>query len=419
MKHTPLTYRPPPGVLRLGTVLTAIGGLTLIGRLFLAPGRTWANLLLVNYYLLGLGLGGVVFIALQYVSGAGWGVALRRLPEALAALIPVASAGVVVVLVAYPALYPWANPSAEDADPGAGFRHLWLSRPFFLMRALAYVALWTFFARAVVRASRRQDEDGKIGHTYTNRHLSAAFLVVFGVTCWLSSVDWVMALEPEWSSTIFGVYHFAGLFLGALAAVVILAVSLQRQGAVRGILTEDHLHDLGKLLFSFSCFWMYIWLSQYLLIWYVNNPEETSYFLRRLHGGWGFLFYLNLLLNWVVPFLVLLPAAEKRSPRVLLTMAVIILIGRWVDLYLMILPPQGGEPLKSGGIVEGGLAAGAVGVFLFAVLRALEKAPLVPINDPFLVESLPHPLGGSPAVGGNHEAVGGIHGPGQASAAGV
>jgi hypothetical protein len=394
MNHTPLTYCPQRGVLRLGAVLAAVGGLTLLAGLFVAPGRTWANLLLVSYYLLGLGLGGVVLVALQYVTGAGWGVALRRLPEALAALIPVASVGVAVVLLAYPGLYPWAEPASEDADPGAAFRHLWLSRPFFLLRALAYLTLWTLFARAIVGASVRQDEDGKVGHTYTNRRLSAAFLVVFAVTCWLSSVDWIMSLEPEWSSTIFGVYHFAGLFLGGLAAVSVLAVCLWRQGALRGVLTEEHLHDLGKLLFSFSSFWMYIWFSQFMLIWYVNNPEETSYFVRRLHGGWWPLFYLNVLLNWVAPFLVLLPRAAKRSPRVLLAVALVILTGRWLDLYLMIVPPLGGGPMQNFGIVESGLAAGALGLFLLTVLRALAKGSLVPVNDPFLVESLPHPADG-------------------------
>lgn len=405
MNRTPLTYRPQRGVLPLGVALAAVGGLTFLGGLFVAPGRTWANVLLVSYYLLGLGLGALVLVAFQYVSGAGWGVALRRLPEAMAVLIPVASAGVAVVLLAYPALYTRAGPSPEEADADLAFRHFWLSRPFFLLRALAYVVLWVLFARALVTASRRQDEDGKVGHTYTSQRLSAAFLVVFAVTCWLSSVDWVMSLEPDWSSTIFGVYHFAGLFLGALAALAVLAIALHQQGALRGILTEDHLHDLGKLLFSFSSFWMYIWFSQYMLIWYVNNPEETSYFLRRLSGGWKPLFYLNVLLNWAVPFLALMPGMAKRRPGFLLAVALVVLAGRWLDLYLMILPPLGGGPLQGFGVVEAGLIAGGLGLFLLAVPRALGKASLVPINDPFLVESLPHPErnGRHPSVCGHEK----------------
>jgi hypothetical protein len=375
MNATPIFYRPQRGAMRLGADLTAIGGLTLLGGLFTEPAATWANFLLVSYYLLGLGLGSLVFVAFLYVCGAGWGVALRRLPEAMAALIPVACVGVAVALLFYPSLYPWSERVSEGADSGPAFRDLWLSRPLFLLRALVYFILWTVFARAIVRASRRQDEDGRIGHTGTNIRLSAAFLVVFGATCWLSSVDWIMSLEPEWSSTIFGVYHFSGLFL-------------ERQGALRGILSTEHLHDLGKLLFSFSSFWMYIWFSQYMLIWYVNNPEETSYLVRRLEGGWRSLFFLNVLLNWVVPFVVLMPKATKCSAKILLTVALVVLAGRWLDLYLMILPPLGKGPMQAFGVVELGLAAGGLGLFLLVVPRSLGKASLLPIKDPFLVESL-------------------------------
>lgn len=395
VSQNPLHYQAPRAWLRLANILVAVGCLTLAGGLFAAPRQTWGNVLLGSYYLVGLGLGGLVFIALQHVTGAGWAVAFRRLPEALADLIPVAAVGIVAVLVAYPALYPWTDPASDGHLPNAVFRHLWLNRPFVVVRALGYLTVWIIFARAIVRASVRQDDDGSLGHTDTCRRLSAAFLVVFGLTCWLSSVDWVMSLEPQWSSTIFGVYQFSGMFLSGLAAVSVLAVCLQRQGALRGIVTQDHLHDLGTLLFSFSSFWMYIWFSQYMLIWYVNNPEETAYFIHRLGGGWRTLFYLNVLVNWVVPFLVLMPRAAKRSPTVLLATALVLLGGRWLDLYLTILPPLGQRPLAGFGILESGLAAGALGLFLFVVLRALGQRSLVPFNDPYLVESLPHPASGA------------------------
>lgn len=390
MIHTPVSYRAPRDDSWLGTVLAVVGGLAFVVGLFIAPALTWANLLLISYYLLGLGLGGIALVAMQYVSGASWGVALRRMPESLGALIPAASIGVLAVLLVYPALYLWTEHTSESTDPFMAFKHMWLNRPFFLIRAVIYVALWIYFARAIVRNSVRQDEDGKVGHTYTNRRLSGGFLVVFGITCWLSSVDWIMSLEPEWYSTIFGVYQFSGQFLSSLAAVAVLVVWLGEQGALRGILSHDHLHDLGKLLFSFSSFWMYIWFSQYMLIWYVNIPEETSHFIRRQQGGWWALFYLNVLLNWAVPFLVLMPSWTKRNPRILLAVAVVILIGRWIDLYLVIVPTLGQGPLQNFGIVEFGLAAGAVGFFLLVVFRALQRYSLVPINDPLLVESLPH-----------------------------
>lgn len=390
MKSTPIILRPRPGIARLGAALAVVGGLAFAGGLFTEPATTWANVLLVSCFLLSLGLGSLAFVAFLFVSGAGWGVALRRLPEALAILIPVACVGVALVLVCFPSLYPWYGHSLEGSGGGADFRQMWLSRPFFLLRAIAYFILWAVFTWALIRESRQQDMDGKIAHTQMSIRLSAVFLVVFGATCWLSSVDWIMSLEPEWASTIFGVYHFSGMFLGALAMIAVLAVCLENPGSLLGILSAKHLHDLGTLLFSFSSFWMYIWFSQYLLIWYVNIPEETSYFVRRLEGGWQWLFYLNVLLNWVVPFLVFLPRTTKVDRKTLLVVSAIVLSGRWVDLYLMIVPPLGQGPLHAFGVVEAGLMAGAAGVFLLVVPWMLQTASLVPIEDPFLVESLPH-----------------------------
>ncbi len=151
--------------------------------------------------------------------------------------------------------------------------------------------------------------------------------MVFGVTFTLASVDWVMSLEPLWYSTIFGIYNFAGLFLSGLAAIILVALWLERQGPLRNVLNEDHLHDLGKLLFAFSMFWMYIWFSQYMLIWYTNIPEETTYFVRRVHGHWLVLFLVNVVLNWLVPFAVLLRRDTKRHRTTLGRVAVVVLVG--------------------------------------------------------------------------------------------
>jgi hypothetical protein len=149
-----------------------------------------------------------------------------------------------------------------------------------------------------------------------------------------------------------------------------------------------HSHDLGKLLFGFSTFWMYLWFCQYLLIWYVNNPEEAGWLARRLHGGWGSLLVLDLILNWGIPFLVLLPRSSKQRISILAAVSVVVLAGRWLDLYLEIVPHCGGVPL-AGAAWEIGLAAGAAGLFALVFLAALRKAALIPVGDPFLVESLP------------------------------
>jgi len=300
----------------LGAAIAVAGGLV-------APERAWAGLLVAALHVLGLGLGGLFFVAIGYATGATWSVALRRVPEALTALIPLGGAAVAAVLLLHPALYPWASGATHLDGPALAFKAAWLSRPFFLLRAAVYIALWLAFARAIVSTSLRQDADGDAALTARNVRLSIGFLVCFALTVWLASYDWIMSLEPHWYSTIFGVYNFAGLFSSGLAGIIVLVVALQRLGPrqvgpLHGVVTDEHLHDLGKLLFGFSTFWMYIHFSQYMLIWYANIPEETVYFVTRLEGLWEPLFLLNVALNWVVPFAVLLARPRRgggRRPR--------------------------------------------------------------------------------------------------------
>ena len=367
--------------------LAAVGAVAAAAGAFLAPDRMWANWLLVSYYALGLGLGGLCLVAIHYATGATWSVAVRRIPEAMAGTIPLAVAALAVVFIARPGIYPRSAGFGMEAGASLGFKRAWLSWPFFGARAAMYAAIWILFALAIRRRSRRQDEDGDARWTRANVRLSAAFLVLFAITFSLASFDWIMSLEPAWYSTIFGVYNFAGVIVAGLARTIIVAVWLERAGPLHHILTDEHLHNLGKLLFAFSTFWMYIWFSQYMLIWYTDIPEETAYFLRRLQGAWGWLFLLNIVLNWVVPFLILLRRDTKRWRLVLVRVSVVVLVGHWLDLYLMILPAVVGSTPRPG-IWELGLAAGGAGFFGLALVQVLRAAPSVPLRDPQLFESL-------------------------------
>jgi hypothetical protein len=369
------------GLAVIGAVVAAAGAVV-------EPDRMWASWFLVGYYALGLGLAGLCFVAIHYTTGASWSAAIRRVPEALAGTLPFAAVLLAVVFIARPQLYPWTSSSSvEGASPALAFKLAWLYRPFFLVRAAGYSFIWIVFAVMIRRASRRQDDDGDQRWTRANVRLSAAFLMVFGVTFTLASFDWVMSLEPLWYSTIFGVYNFAGLFLSGLAAIVIVALWLERAGPLQNVLTGEHLHDLGKLLFAFSVFWMYIWFSQYMLIWYTNIPEETSYFIRRTHGGWFVLFLANVVLNWLIPFAVLLRRDAKRRRQTLGLVAATVLVGRWLDVYLLIFPAVVGETPRIG-VWELGLTAGGLGAYGLALAWVLKGAPAVPVADPQLAESL-------------------------------
>jgi len=385
---TPLTaeFRPRTRLLRSLRVISTAGALVAAVGALLAGERAWLMLLLFSFLLTGIALAGTVFVALHYVIGAAWSTALRRIAEAMALLLPLGGLGVLLVLFLHPQLYPWM--AMHDLPP---FKQAWLSLGFFRTRAVFYLVVWTLFTLALIRNSRRQDQHGTADFTRINTRLAVGFLITFAITFWLASYDWIMSLEPDWASTLFGMYNFAGMFLAGLAVLSLLAVYLQRHAPMAEIIAARHLHDLGKLVFAFSTFWMYLWFSQYMLVWYANIPEETVYFVRRWDGFWGPVFLLNVAVNWVIPFLVLLPRTNKQKPGVLAKVCALLLFGRFLDLWLMLAPPV--QPARPRfGLLEIGLAMLSIGLFTLGFLRAFAAAPAVPLRDPRLAESL-HPHG--------------------------
>ncbi|MDZ7288946.1 MAG: hypothetical protein ONB44_01050 [candidate division KSB1 bacterium] len=364
----------------LGILITAVG-------LVVAPARTWPNILLANYYLMGLGIAGALFMALLYVSNAGWATAIRRVPEAMTAALPPSALVMIAILFGIPTLYEWSHDSVLAADRILQAKSGWLNVPFFTVRTFIYLAVWLALTYRIVRRSHRQDEDGKLEHTFANRKLSAAFIVVFAITFTLASMDWIMSLQPHWYSTIFGIYNFSGMFLNGLAMITVLVILLRRWGPLAGVVTDSHLHDLGKLIFAFSTFWMYIWFSQYLLIWYANIPEEVRFYTLRERGGWLVLTIVNVLFNWVIPFVTLLPVWVKRNEGLLLRVCIIVMIGHWIDLFWMILPPFM-KATPAAFLWEIAPMAAAVAGFFLLTFHTLTRHRLLPVNDPYLVESL-------------------------------
>ncbi len=366
----------------LGAAVT-IAGVVLLGGLWMAPERAWLDVLLGSFAMVCLGLAGIFFVALQYATGAVWSIPLRRVGEALNAALPLGGIGILAVLLLHPSIYPWYGHSEIVADGWAGFKHTWLSYPFVLVRAVVYLAAWLGFSWAIRRNSRRQDREGGIELSRKNTRLSVAFMVVFGVTFWLSSTDWIMSLEPNWASTIFGIYHFSGMFLSGLATISLFALVLRATGPLRHGVSADQFLDLGRLLVAFATFWTYIWFSQYMLIWYANLTEETGYMVLRTSSGWERLFVLNLLLNWAVPFLLLLPRVNKINPRTLATASTFILLGRVTDLYLMIIPPFSPANPRPAIWDFAALVVVASGLALVTMRAFLASEP-IPIGDPLL-----------------------------------
>lgn len=352
-----------------------------------APLRVWENLYLIALYILTITVGASVFLALTYVSGAGWHTAFRRVPESIARLTPIAGLFLLAVLSLNSRRFGWQAHDPED--PGTfWFKQDWLAPHQVLIRSVIYITIWSLFARQLVMRSYQQDISGNPKILAGSIRISAAYLALFAVSFSLAMIDWIMSLEPMWFSTIWGIYQFAGMFQATLAAMILLCVSLSsRNRPLEGAFNTEHLHDLGKLLFGFSCFWIYIWFCQYMLIWYSNIPEETSYFVTRTHGPWGPVVVSSLMLNGIIPFFALLPRHSKRSREIISRIAIIVLAGRWIDLYAMIVPSNAPSGPRFG-LWEVAALCCLIGFAAIMALRSFEAGRPVPTKDPFLTESL-------------------------------
>ena len=239
-------------------------------------------------FYLSISLGALFFVALQHASRAGWSVAVRRVAEIMAANTLVMAVLFLPILLPLlfgnTALYQWLDPAVVAADHVLAGKSAYLNLPFFVVRAVAFFAVWGGLVWYFWRRSLEQDDSGDANLTLRMERVSYPALLLFAVTITFAAFDWIMSLTPHWYSTIFGVYYFAGAVVGFLAAVILALITLQKTGHLTSTITLEHYHELGKLLFAFIVFWGYIAFSQYMLIWYANIPEETVWYLPRQQG---------------------------------------------------------------------------------------------------------------------------------------
>lgn len=375
--------------LRVPIVLIAIGVIAFVVGLFISAERAWLNLLIDGFYVLSLGVAAIFFIASQRLARSQWWVPLQRIPEAFMSVLPAAAVLMIALAFGFPSLYEWTDPASfhhEHALVRPG-RETYLAPAFVYARMIVAVALWLFFAWRVRKISLAGDADRTAGlrsHGQLYR-LSAVFVLVFAVSFTTAAYDWIMSLEPRWLSTMFSVYVFAGSFVQSIAAIALATVTLKRKrlfGSRDALFDGDLIQTLGTMILAFSTFWAYIWVAQYLLVWYSDIPEEATYFLRRTSGGWTPVFLVNVVVNWVIPFLVLLPRSSKRSLQVMTAISVFVLFGRWFDLYLLVMPSH--WPSPKFGPLEIAMAAGTAGLIYVMFVRGLSRAPLVPSHEPSL-----------------------------------
>jgi hypothetical protein len=384
-----LSVRPGSFFARLPLLAVglAVVGVALLGWMSRQSQRFYFSYLTAFLFFLSLALGALFFVLVQHAARAGWSVVVRRAAEVTAATLPLFALFFVPLASGIGNLFHWAHPELVRRSHVLQHRRPYQNPSFFFARAALYLIVWGGLAITFYRQSVRQDRSRAQAVTRRLQRLSAPGLVLFGVTVTFAGFDWVMGLDPHWYSTLFGVYFFAGSVVSFFALLALLSLGLRRGGPARGVITVEHLHDLGKLVFAFTCFWGYIAFSQFMLIWYANIPEETAYYLRRLSGSWRTLSIGLAVGHFALPFLFLLPRTVKRSAPALALGALWMLVMHYLDLYWLVMPN-----LSPAGLQPHGLDLGCVlavgGFFVAAVSYLLGRAPVIPVGDPRLPESL-------------------------------
>lgn len=354
------------------------------------PQQAYMSYLVAYTAVLGTVLGALILVVMSHLVGARWYVVLRRLTEAVAGTLPILALLFIPILAGIRHLYPWAMPAPEvtrELQAAIAKKEAYLNVPFFVVRAVAYFVVWIMMAWLLRRWSVRQDREGGVKLTLWQRRLSAGGTPFIAVALTFASFDWLMSLSPAWWSTIYGVYYFAGAIVAGTALVALLAMLAERGGVLEGYAGDEHFGALGKVLLTFVIFWAYIAFAQLLIIWIGDIPAEATWYIKRLHGGWGQVALALLIFHFSIPFLLLLPKGVKRRPRAMAAIGIMLLIMHYFDVYWLAMPELHARGMVIHWVDFAALAAvigctTAYGAWLF------QRSAPVPAGDPSFAESV-------------------------------
>jgi hypothetical protein len=383
------TYAVPSRIGGLQRVALIVGvvGLGLCAMGFMGDREHFFRAWLMAYMVwFGVALGSMAWLMIQYLSGGAWGVVTRRIFEASSRTLPFMAVLFLPIALGIHDLYLWSHPDAVARDEILRHREPYMNPAFFYMRAVIYFVLWSGLAYLLSAWSRQQDAGPDDVLALRLQRLSGGGLVLYAVTLFFASVDWVMSLDPHWFSTIYGILFMGGQGLGSMAFTIAVVVLLAQSEPMSHVFGPNHLHDLGKLMLAFVMLWAYFQFSQFLIIWSANIPEEIPFYLTRVEGGWKWVSTVLVLGHFVLPFLLLLNRDLKRT-RALAALAVYVIVMRFVDLFWLIGPEHGQSGLSVHWLnLVTPFAIGGVFVGLF--LWQLGTRPLLPLGEPELADAI-------------------------------
>jgi hypothetical protein len=355
--------------------------------------RPWSAIYVALFFFVGITLLVLAFNAIQRVAQAGWSIVLFRVMEGITGnLLPVTILLLVFLLLGSAHvhhLFVWmepgtVDPSSDNYDAIIAGKSWWLNVPGWSIRAIVYVAGWNVYRHLSRKASLAEDNETNLVSYKKNFKMSVAFLAFFLFTESMMSWDWIMSLDPHWFSTLFGWYVLATFMVSAVTVIAMVTVYLQSKGYL-AFVNDSHIHDLAKFMFGFSIFWTYLWFSQFMLIWYADMPEETTYFVQRFEE-YKLPFLGMIPMNFMFPILLLINSDYKRIPHFVIGAGVVVLLGHYLDVFVMIMPATvGGEWFI--GVPEIGAILFFIGLFIYTTFTTLAKAPLLAKGNPFLHES--------------------------------
>jgi len=371
------------------SALIGVIGLAATVGLGLAQGdnlQHFAFAYLLNYaFFLSISLGALVFIPIMFVTRASWNVVIRRLAEVTAAVMPLMALLAIPVILFAGRVYGWADP-AVAASHAMSHKAAYLSQGAFTLRWVIYFVVWSGCALFFWRTSVAQDKNGDLKYTRRLENFSGFAIMISALSIAAASFDLLMSVDPLWFSTMFGVYYWSGGFVTFFAVLTLMTMGLQNSGRLEKIVSPEHFHDYGKLMFAFTFFWGYIAFSQFMLYWYANIPEEISWYLVRTRHGWDMIAYATLFATLLLPFLGLVSRYAKRRRKILAFWAFWIIAAQWLNLYWVVIP-EFSETLTFNPMYVTGFV-GIGGLWLAGIAKLAAGNSLVPTGDPRLEDSL-------------------------------
>jgi hypothetical protein len=337
---------------------------------------------------LGVALGSLVVLMLQYLTGGTWGYILRRPLEAATRTLPLMAVLFVPLVLGLGDLYLWAQPEKVAADEDLQHKMPYLNVTWFLIRAAGYFAIWNVLQLLLNRWSRQYDETRDPRVLERCRGLSAAGMVLYVVTITFASIDWVMSLESHWYSTIYGAMFGMGQVLSGFAFAIAMFLMLAKGPPLEAVALPGNLRDLGSLLLAFVMVWAYLAFDQFLLIWSGNLPEEVPWYISRLEHGWVYVSLALVIFHFALPFVLLLSTDIKRNRHRLTQVALLVVVMRLVDLFWLIVPAFGhghgaeehGSPVI-GALLYVAAVVGIGGVWLGVYLWQIQRLPLLAVAE--------------------------------------